>query len=241
MNLLLLLVSLAQAGTVGNSCTVPTVFNAQGVCDGAAITGVTAEAAIADGAVTTAKLEAAAVDTAKLKSGSVTLPMLNAGGAAKTCSAGQYLDAQVTNSGGIVTGGTCTAVPGGSAVVANSISLSTPTALTSLAGDNVLITVDSGTGYLRFTSNDTTSTNRTFCLSAGAPGQILILESVNPGTNEIELLDGSISGAGSCTVAAGAKVAQLAGVWPAATNQPNDMLILIYNGAWWMEIARGAL
>lgn len=126
----------------------------------------------------------------------------------------------------------------------DAVVLSTAAGLVSITADNTLITVGPNTAsaasYIKLTSNNATSTNRTFCLSAGRPGQILVLTWNDQGTNEGELLDGSISGAGSCTAAGGAVVAQLAAVWPAATNQPNDSIILVFDGNFWVEVGRAA-
>lgn len=101
----------------------------------------------------------------------------------------------------------------------------------------------SGCSYYTFTSNNATSTSRTFCLNAGTEGQILILAVDVSGTNEIELGDGA---AGACSGSTGAATF-LNGVWPAASNQNNDMALIIYrttasgaqaNG--WYEIGRSA-
>lgn len=100
-----------------------------------------------------------------------------------------------------------------------------------------------GCSYYSFTSNDATSTNRTFCLLAGTEGQIITLFADVSGTNEIELGDGA---AGACAGATGAATF-LAGVWPAATTQNNDVAQIVYrttasgaaaNG--WYEINRAA-
>ena len=96
---------------------------------------------------------------------------------------------------------------------------------------------------LSVNSNNTTSTNRTFCITAGTEGQILYLIADVTGTNEVELPDGA---AGACSGSTGAAT-YLTGVWPATTNQPNDVIILIYHttdaGAvadGWFEMARAA-
>ena len=100
-----------------------------------------------------------------------------------------------------------------------------------------------GCSYYSFTSNDTTSTNRTFCLQAGSEGQVITLFADVVTTSEIELGDG---GAGACADTTGAATF-LAGVWPAATNQNNDVATIVYrttasgavaNG--WYEIRRSA-
>lgn len=100
-----------------------------------------------------------------------------------------------------------------------------------------------GCSYYSFTSDNATSTNRTFCLLAGTEGQKITLFADVSGTNEIELGDGA---AGACAGATGAATF-LAGVWPAATNQNNDVATIVYrttssgavaNG--WYEVSRAA-
>lgn len=93
-----------------------------------------------------------------------------------------------------------------------------------LTTDGLTITVGDRS-YLRLSSNNSTSSNRTFILTNGrTTGQILVLEWTS--TNEGELADG-----GNC---------KLASVWPATTNQLNDTLTLIWNGGSWVEISRSA-
>ena len=95
----------------------------------------------------------------------------------------------------------------------------------SLTADNQAVTVGD-LSYIRFTSNNTTSSNRTFTLSSGLNvGHILVLEWTHA-TNEGELQDnGNV---------------RIAGVWPSATNQLDDVIILIWNGTTWNQIARSA-
>lgn len=112
-----------------------------------------------------------------------------------------------------------------------------------IAADAAAALSVSGCRYYSFTSNNATSTSRTFCLLAGTEGQLITLFADVSGTNEIELGDGA---AGACAGSTGAATF-LAGVWPAATNQNNDVATIIYrttasgaaaNG--WYEIHRAA-
>ena len=93
-----------------------------------------------------------------------------------------------------------------------------------------------GCSTLSVTSDNTTSTGRSFCLTAGTEGQILFLFADVVGTNEIELVDGA---------SAGCATTFLAGVWPATTAQNQDTLMLMYRlhgtgGAGWYELNRAA-
>lgn len=116
----------------------------------------------------------------------------------------------------------------------------TPNGPVTITADNTLVTVGSQ-GFITLTSNNATSTNRTFCLTAGRDGQMLVLQwSPTAGTNEGELTDGAVTGLGGCTVGAGAVATTLVGVWPPATNQAGDAALLIYDGTRWVEISRAA-
>ncbi len=121
----------------------------------------------------------------------------------------------------------------------NTVTLTTPTAALSITVTNTLIDV-TNISFLKLTSNNATSTNRIFCLTAGRPGQLLVLKwDTNSGTNEGQLSDG-LSNAGSCTSANGAQPAALSAVWPATTNQTDDAILLIWGGSEWTEIGRSA-
>lgn len=107
------------------------------------------------------------------------------------------------------------------------------------------VTADAGTALTStdcdayaLNSDNATSTSRTFCLSAGFGGQRITLFHVAGATNEIELGDGA---AGACAGATGAATI-LAGVWPAATNQQNDVITLVYRSSdsSWVEVGRAA-
>jgi hypothetical protein len=101
----------------------------------------------------------------------------------------------------------------------------------------------SGCRYYSFTSDNATSTSRTFCLLAGTEGQVITLFADVVSTNEIELGDGA---AGACAGSTGAATF-LVGVWPATTNQNNDSATIIYRttasgaaAAGWYETNRAA-
>lgn len=126
-----------------------------------------------------------------------------------------------------------------SSAVFNTVVLATQAAVVTLTVTNTLIDV-SNVGFLKLTSNNTTSTNRIFCLGKARPGHILVIKwDTNAGTNEGQLNDG-LSGAGSCTSANSAMPASLSAVWPATTNQPDDTITLIFGGSEWTELSRSA-
>lgn len=103
--------------------------------------------------------------------------------------------------------------------------------LVTLTADSQTVTVGDRS-YIRFTSDSTTSTQRSFVLTRGTvAGQILILEWTHA-TNEGELGDDSSQSGGGTT--------RLSAVWPATTNQLNDTLVLISNGTDWVEMDRSA-
>lgn len=132
----------------------------------------------------------------------------------------------------------------GTGIVASSgtfdaVVLATQAAVVTITATNTLLDV-SDTSFVKLTSNNATSTNRIFCLGKARPGHILVLKwDTNAGTNEGQLNDG-LSGAGSCTAANSAMPASLVAVWPAATNQPDDTITLIFGGSEWTEISRSA-
>lgn len=115
-------------------------------------------------------------------------------------------------------------VNGGFAIAPDQI---TATSDVTILADNQAVTVGNRS-YIRLTSDNSTNTNRTFTLSDGLQvGQILILQvATDAGTNEIHLAD-------SGTV-------NLVTLWPAATNQPADSLMLIWTGTIWVEVSRSA-
>lgn len=76
-----------------------------------------------------------------------------------------------------------------------------------------------------FTSDNATSTNRTFCLQAGVEGQEVIMFADVASTNEIELAD-ALTGSQAC---AGSPASTfLNATWPATTNQNDDTIRIIY-------------
>ena len=101
----------------------------------------------------------------------------------------------------------------------------------------------SACGSLSVTSDNTTSTSRSFCITGGVEGQILYLFADVVTTSEIELVDGA---AGACAGSTG-QATYLAGVWPANASQNNDAAVLMYRttaaGAvadGWFELNRSA-
>jgi hypothetical protein len=97
----------------------------------------------------------------------------------------------------------------------------------------------SGCDILSITSDNTTNTNRTFCIAAGVEGQVLTVMADGPGANEIDLDDGA---GGSCAGSTGA-AQYLDGDWPPFSSQADDTLIIIYHvgaNTGWFETSRSA-
>ncbi len=97
-------------------------------------------------------------------------------------------------------------------------------AVINLTADNQLVTVGNES-YLRLSSNDATATNRTFCLTAGTAGQMLIIELT---AQAAELVDGAQGCAGSPAAV------NLSATW---TPGAEDTIHLIYNGSKWLQIS----
>jgi hypothetical protein len=91
------------------------------------------------------------------------------------------------------------------------------------ADDQVVPTT--GLGYIALSSDSAVAADRTFVLTAGESGQVLILEWV--GANAGELVDDSAnSDTGNV---------RLSATW---TPTANDTILLIFNGTDWVEICR---
>jgi len=162
---------------------------------------------------------------AKLDVGGTTSTLSNSAGNITFTPAGSVIFSQ----GNIGIG---TTVPAALLTVNGGFAIPSSTTVT-ITADNTLVTVGNRS-YIRMTSNAADSTTRTFCLTTGVNlGQILVLEATDNGTNEIELNDG----AESCSDTV---LTQLSALWPPATNQNNDTLVLIWNGTAWLEIDRTA-
>jgi hypothetical protein len=99
---------------------------------------------------------------------------------------------------------------------------------TNLTSDNQTVTVGN-TSYLRLSSNNATSTNRTFCLTTGLEtGQHLTIEVI---AQTAELADNSVGTCAGSPVAANLSALK-------TFNGADDTLELIYNGTRWIEVAR---
>lgn len=96
-----------------------------------------------------------------------------------------------------------------------------------------------GCDIISLTSDNTTNTNRTFCIAAGTEGQTLVLVADVSGSNEIDLDDGA---GGSCSGSTGA-AQYLDSDWPPFSSQNNDTLTIIYHAGdstGWFETSRSA-
>ena len=121
-------------------------------------------------------------------------------------------------------------------------STSTPAACTANITSDLPAAINvAGCQTLSMQGNQTTSTGASFCITGGTDGQILIIFADQIGASEVELVDGV---AGACAGGTG-QATRIAGVWPATTNQNDDVITLIFrgraiqNGAWF-EISRAA-
>jgi hypothetical protein len=105
-----------------------------------------------------------------------------------------------------------------------------PTSVTLTANNTVLSTANRS--YFRVTSDNTTATNRIFCMGSGTAGQLVTIEWTSA-TNKGEIVDG-----GTCSAATGAVASNLSATWvPAAADATIE---LIYNGTKWLQIAVSA-
>jgi hypothetical protein len=99
-----------------------------------------------------------------------------------------------------------------------------PCSNVSLTADNQTVTVGNCSA-IGLDSNNATATNRTFCLTAGATGQLLYLLM---GSNAAEFQDSNTTGCGGSPVQA-----NLTGILTLGTD---DTVTLIYSGTKWVEI-----
>jgi hypothetical protein len=106
--------------------------------------------------------------------------------------------------------------------------LTTEPTTVNLTGDNQIVTVGNSS-FIKLSSNNATATNRTFCLTAGTTGQILVLEVI---LNKAELQNNAnpCGGAGTTPLIAAA-------TW---TPDASDIMELIYDGTNWLQISRAA-
>jgi hypothetical protein len=168
--------------------------------------------------------------------------------ASETAAASNATPYMVFNSSGNV--GIGTTVPITKFEVAGATTLNGPVVVGLNGKCSAYLTADAATtvtvtncNTVSFTSNDTTSTNRTFCLGAGVEGQVLKLFADVATTTEIELADSASPG---CT-GSDDRATYIAGVWPAATSQNDDTAELMWrttaSGAQatgWYELKRSA-
>lgn len=101
-------------------------------------------------------------------------------------------------------------------------------ATVSLTADNQLVTV-TGRSIILLTSDNATATNRTYCIGAGATGQVITL--VWNTANGGELIDG----AQSCGSAAAINMSSTLST--AAGSGIDDFIQLMYTGSKWIEIS----
>ncbi len=120
-----------------------------------------------------------------------------------------------------------TATPGTELDINGGVTME-PVSVTLSANNTVLTTANRS--YFQVTSNNTTATNRIFCLGSGTVGQIVTVEWTSS-TDKGVIIDG-----GNCGGATGAVAAKIGANW--GPNVASATIQFVYNGTNWIVLGR---